>query len=83
MRWGVALGDRHLPSLAWGHSVIEVDMLDPCFHLDPEVEGTFCPIALANKTGAVLSGLRGGMELLAYRDESGPAPSFRSHGIDH
>lgn len=21
--------------------------------------------------------------LLAYRDESGPAPSFRSHGIDH
>lgn len=39
MRWGVALGYRHLPGLARGNSVIEVDMLDPCFHLDPEVEG--------------------------------------------
>ncbi len=39
MRWGVALGYRHSPGLARGHSVIEVDMLDPCFHLDPEEEG--------------------------------------------
>nr|AVE21515.1 Hypothetical protein [Pseudomonas aeruginosa]QNI16064.1 Hypothetical protein [Pseudomonas aeruginosa] len=39
MRWGVALGYRHSPGLTRGHSVMEVDMLDPCFHLDPEVEG--------------------------------------------
>lgn len=39
MRWGLALGYRQSPGHARGHSIIEVDMLDPCFHLDPAIEG--------------------------------------------